>query len=228
MTSTPDEIVTASREPALAALHEITPASTVGPFAGHTVEESGALSLRFENRLPGYPGWYWTVSVAQLDDAEPSVLEVELMPGESALLAPDWVPWAERLADYRAHQAELAEQAAAAGVETEDSDADDDADADARAAAWSLTSVRVAKSPDGLDLDGLLDRIESELRDAPSREQWAMNETLAYIGIHHPALRERALEIGERLQVLADHPTPPNCTSPFAPLWIAEMVRRKG
>jgi 3-methyladenine DNA glycosylase AlkD len=104
----------------------------------------------------------------------------------------------------------------------------DDADADARAAAWSLTSVRVAKSPDGLDLDGLLDRIDRELRDAPSREQWAMNETLAYIGIHHPALRERALEIGERLQVLADHPTPPNCTSPFAPLWIAEMVRRKG
>ena len=104
----------------------------------------------------------------------------------------------------------------------------DDADADARAAAWSLTSVRVAKDPSGLDLDGLLDRIERELRDAPSREQWAMNETLAYIGIHHPALRERALEIGERLQVLADYPTPPNCTSPFAPLWIAEMVRRQG
>lgn len=104
----------------------------------------------------------------------------------------------------------------------------DDADADARAAAWSLTSVRVVKDPSGLDLDGLLDRIERELRDAPSREQWAMNETLAYIGIHHPALRERALEIGERLQVLADYPTPPNCTSPFAPLWIAEMVRRQG
>ncbi|HTN55392.1 MAG TPA: DNA alkylation repair protein [Microbacterium sp.] len=103
----------------------------------------------------------------------------------------------------------------------------DDADADARAAAWSLTSVRVAKSPDGLDLDRLLDRIERELRDAPPREQWAMNETLAYIGIHHPALRERAVAIGERLQVLADYPTPPNCTSPFAPAWIAEMVRRQ-
>lgn len=104
----------------------------------------------------------------------------------------------------------------------------DDADADARAAAWSLTSVRVAKSPDGLDLDGLLDRIERELKDAPSREQWAMNETLAHLGIHHPALRERAVAIGERLQVLADYPTPPNCTSPFAPIWIAEMVRRQG
>ncbi|MFB7844277.1 DNA alkylation repair protein [Microbacterium sp. NPDC056052] len=104
----------------------------------------------------------------------------------------------------------------------------DDADADARAAAWSLTSARVAKSPEGLDLDALLDRIERELADAPAREQWAMNETLAYIGIHHPALRDRAIAIGERLQVLADYPTPPNCTSPFAPLWIAEMVRRQG
>jgi len=104
----------------------------------------------------------------------------------------------------------------------------DDPDADARAAAWSLTSVRVAKKPEGLDLNGLLDRIERELRDAPTREQWAMNETLAHLGIHHPALRERAVAIGERLQVLADYPTPPNCTSPFAPLWIAEMVRRQG
>ena len=102
----------------------------------------------------------------------------------------------------------------------------DDADADARAAAWSLTTARVVKKPAGLDLDGLLDRIERELTGAPAREQWAMNETLANIGIQHPTLRERALEIGNRLQVLADYPTPPNCTSPFAPAWIAEMVRR--
>ena len=103
----------------------------------------------------------------------------------------------------------------------------DDPDADARAAGWSLTSMRVQKRPEGLDLDALLDRIERELRDAPAREQWAMNETLAHIGIHHPALRDRAIEIGERLQVLADYPVPPNCTSPFAPAWINEMVRRQ-
>ncbi|WP_417555557.1 DUF3027 domain-containing protein [Microbacterium sp.] len=133
MISTPDELAAATREIALAALHEITPASTIGPAAGYTVEPSGALSLRFENRLPGYPGWYWTVSVAQLDDAEPTVLETELMPGDSALLAPDWVPWTERLAEYRAHQAELAAAAAAEGTESDETDADvdsDDADAD--------------------------------------------------------------------------------------------------
>ena len=40
------------------------------------------------------------------------------------------------------------------------------------------------------------------------------------------ARRDRAKDIGERLEVLKDYPTPPNCTSPFAPLWIDEMVRR--
>lgn len=104
----------------------------------------------------------------------------------------------------------------------------DDADPTVAAAAWSLTSVRVVKDPAGLDLDRLLDLIEAQMKDAPARPQWSMNETLAQIGIHHPDLRERALAIGDRLQVLADYPTAPGCTSPFAPIWIGEMVRRAG
>lgn len=102
----------------------------------------------------------------------------------------------------------------------------DDADPTVEAAAWSLTSVRIVKDADGLDLDHLLDLIEKKMKDAPPRPQWAMNEALAQIGIHHPSHRARALAIGERLQVLADYPTAPGCTSPFAPIWIGEMVRR--
>jgi len=94
-------------------------------------------------------------------------------------------------------------------------------------AGWALTSDRVARAPDGLDLTGLLDRIEADMRDAPERLQWAMNECLATIGIHHPELRARAIDIGERLEVLKDYPTPAGCTSPFAPVWIGEMVRRQ-
>ncbi|MFS0853212.1 DNA alkylation repair protein [Microbacterium sp. 179-I 3D4 NHS] len=101
-----------------------------------------------------------------------------------------------------------------------------DPDPTVDAAAWALTSVRVVKDPEGLDLDHLLDLIEARMKDAAPRPQWAMNETLAQIGIHHPRLRPRALAIGERLQVLADYPTAPGCTSPFAPTWITEMVRR--
>jgi 3-methyladenine DNA glycosylase AlkD len=94
-------------------------------------------------------------------------------------------------------------------------------------AGWQLTTERVAKKPDGLDLAGLLDVIEARMRDALERLQWAMNHCLAQIGIEQPALRARAIDIGERLEVLKDYPTPPNCTSPFAPIWIAEMVRRR-
>jgi len=95
-------------------------------------------------------------------------------------------------------------------------------------AGWALTTDRVAKRPEGLDLPGLLDIIETEMRGAPDRLQWAMNHCLAQIGIEHAEHRARALDIGERLEVLKDYPTPPNCTSPFAPIWINEMVRRAG
>jgi len=95
-------------------------------------------------------------------------------------------------------------------------------------AGWALTTDRVAKQPDGLDLSGLLDLIGAEMKDAPGRLQWAMNHCLAQIGIDHPQHRARALAIGERLEVLKDYPTPPNCTSPYAPVWITEMVRRQG
>ena len=94
-------------------------------------------------------------------------------------------------------------------------------------AGWALTSERVTKNPEGLDLPGLLDTIEAEMKEAPDRLQWAMNNCLAQIGITHPELRARAIGIGERLEVLKDYPTPPNCTSPFAPIWITEIVRRQ-
>ncbi|MFC9887015.1 DNA alkylation repair protein [Streptomyces pilosus] len=95
------------------------------------------------------------------------------------------------------------------------------------AAGWALTTERVAKKPEGLDLAGLLDVVESEMKEAPDRLQWAMNHCLAQIGIDHAEYRARAIGIGERLEVLKDYPTSPGCTSPFAPVWIGEMVSRQ-
>ncbi|OKI49661.1 DNA alkylation repair protein [Micromonospora sp. CB01531] len=94
-------------------------------------------------------------------------------------------------------------------------------------AGWALTTERVTKKPEGLDLAGLLDVIEAEMKDAPDRLQWAMNECLGHIGIEHAEYRARAVAIGERLEVLKDYPTSAGCTSPFAPIWINEMVRRQ-
>ncbi|MBP5801387.1 DUF3027 domain-containing protein [Microbacterium maritypicum] len=165
MTSKPDADarLIAAHDLALAALAEITPASTVGPAAGYLAEEDGSVSLRFQNRLPGYPGWFWTVTVARVEGEEPTVLEIELLPGDGALLAPEWVPWAERLAEYRAHQVELAEAAAAAGDDVaigdealvgeglDDDDLDDDDLDDGEA------DILHAGDLDGVDIDELDD-----------------------------------------------------------------------
>ncbi|MBX3096328.1 MAG: DNA alkylation repair protein [Fimbriimonadaceae bacterium] len=92
---------------------------------------------------------------------------------------------------------------------------------------WSLTASRVAKNPEGLDLPGLLDRIESEMGDAPYDKAWTMNYTLAEIGINFPEHRDRAMTIGEKIGAFRDYPVSKGCTSPFAPIWITEMVKRQ-
>jgi 3-methyladenine DNA glycosylase AlkD len=95
-------------------------------------------------------------------------------------------------------------------------------------AGWDLTAERVAKSPEGLDLPALLDRIESEMGSADPVVQWTMNSALAEIGIHFPKLRKRAIAIGEKLGIYRDYPVSKGCTSPFAPIWINFMVSRRG
>jgi 3-methyladenine DNA glycosylase AlkD len=95
-------------------------------------------------------------------------------------------------------------------------------------AGWDLTSERIGKNPDGLDLSALLNRIENEMADAAPEVQWTMNFCLAGIGIHFPNHRERAIAIGEKLGIYRDYPVSKGCTSPFAPIWISEMVRRQG
>ncbi len=94
-------------------------------------------------------------------------------------------------------------------------------------AGWSQTAGRVVKSPEGLDLPALLDRIESEMGRAASEVQWTMNCCLAEIGIHFPDHRKRALAIGETLGIYRDYPVSKGCTSPFAPIWINAMVSRQ-
>ncbi len=92
--------VTAAEREAIArsGLAEITPAGTFGDFISETEEGEGVYTLLFAATMGGYPGWHWTVSVAELPDSAPTVLEAELLPGDGSLLAPEWVPWSERLA----------------------------------------------------------------------------------------------------------------------------------
>jgi len=101
---------------ALAALNEITTPETIGALVSSTVEEDGTLTLRYASELAGYPAWQWNVSMAMLEGSAPSVLEAELIPTEGALLAPEWVPWSVRLAEFL----EAQKAAAAAGIELDE------------------------------------------------------------------------------------------------------------
>ncbi len=94
-------------------------------------------------------------------------------------------------------------------------------------AGWNLTASRVSQNPDGLDLLALLDRIEKELPKARPEVQWTMNNTLAAIGIHHPALRQRAVAIGEQIGLYRDWPVSKGCIPPYVPVWVNEMVQRQ-
>lgn len=141
---------------ARSALLETTPASTIGPEWTAVVAADSAVSVLFPCTMSGYPGWNWTVTLSLLGDERPSVLEVELLPGEGALLAPEWVPWSDRLAEYNTAQ-ELAEEEAARALEAEedDSEDEDDEESDETLEETDLTD----------DLDDVLDGVEFEETD---------------------------------------------------------------
>lgn len=98
---------------------------SVGEFVSVIDEGENVSTFLFESKLKGYVGWLFSVSIFS-DGEDTSVSEVNLMPGENALLAPNWVPWSERLADYKALQAELEAQAAAEAAEAAETEVEDE------------------------------------------------------------------------------------------------------
>ena len=94
-----DAILAAAAELAREALGEIAEPHTIGVHIGMTMVQDLLGMHFFECRAPGYRGWYWGASVARVADSEHvTVCETNLLPGPQALLAPEWVPYADRLA----------------------------------------------------------------------------------------------------------------------------------
>lgn len=94
-------------------------------------------------------------------------------------------------------------------------------------AGWNLTAERISKSPEGIDIPKILNRLESEMGNADSLVQWTMNFALGATGINFPEYRERAIAIGHKLGIYKDYPVSKGCTSPFVPIWIETMVQRQ-
>ena len=72
--------------------------SGVGAYIGVTAEDDCTATHHFEATLPGYRGWQWAVVVATDPDYDhATVSESALLPGPDALVAPEWVPWDQRI-----------------------------------------------------------------------------------------------------------------------------------
>jgi Protein of unknown function (DUF3027) len=83
---------------ARAAIIEFSGENTVGEYLGASFEDPTAATHRFLADMPGYRGWQWAVVVAACPGAtHATISEVVLVPGPTALLAPKWVPWQERV-----------------------------------------------------------------------------------------------------------------------------------
>lgn len=83
---------------ARAAAQEEAGDEPVGAYVSHHIEDEAAVTHLFEADKPGYHGWRWAVTVASAGhDTDITVSEVVLLPGPSALVAPEWIPWQNRV-----------------------------------------------------------------------------------------------------------------------------------
>jgi hypothetical protein len=94
----PDAVCAAAVDLAYAAAVETAAEMGVGEHLGLKAEDERVVSHTFACLHPGYQGWRWSVTLARASRAKaPTVNEVVLLPGDDAVLAPDWVPWVERI-----------------------------------------------------------------------------------------------------------------------------------
>lgn len=157
-TGKPDAFLAASVDVARAAVEGIAPAEQIGEHLGAKSEGDRLVTHLFESKLPGYGGWQWYAVLTRNSRSKVvTVDELGLLPSEDSILAPEWVPWAER-------------------VRPEDAQQDDDADAPAgdapaadapRDTADDDAATSDAGTPDG-DPDEAVTSGEEPAVDGPS------------------------------------------------------------
>ncbi|MHC6594535.1 DUF3027 domain-containing protein [Arthrobacter sp. C152] len=148
-TGKPDAFLAAAVDAARTAIEGITPAATIGPHLAAKSEGDRLVTHLFESRLPGYAGWQWYAVLTRNSRSKVvTVNELGLLPSEDSILAPEWVPWAERVRPEDAQEPEqepeseagtpgtveasepAADVAAPAAEDAPETDKDDDGPAD--------------------------------------------------------------------------------------------------
>jgi len=94
----PDEICAQAVDLARAAATEVAGPDYVGEHLGVDAEEDRVVTHMFACLDPAYRGWRWAVTLTRASRAKAAtVSESVLLPGHESILAPEWVPWRERL-----------------------------------------------------------------------------------------------------------------------------------
>jgi len=93
-----DAVLTAAVDLARAAAEELAEPGHVGEHLGAEADGERLVTHYFDCLNPAYRGWRWAVTVSRVPRSKTvTIAEAVLLPGSDALLAPDWVPWSERL-----------------------------------------------------------------------------------------------------------------------------------
>lgn len=81
-----------------AALEDARDPKFVGELVSIDQEDERIATYLFESSLPGYAGWRWAVTVTRVDELSPvTISDVVLLPGADSLLAPEWIPYKDRI-----------------------------------------------------------------------------------------------------------------------------------
>jgi hypothetical protein len=145
-TGKPDAVLAAAVDVARAAIEGIAPAEQIGAHLAAKSEGDRLVTHLFESRLPGYGGWQWYAVLTRNSRSKVvTVNELGLLPSADSILAPEWVPWAERV---RPEDEQGEEEPAAAPARPEDAAA-----AGPAAAAAGVDAASGADVPDGAPAD---------------------------------------------------------------------------
>ena len=126
-----DAVLEGAVDRARLGLLEVAPEPQVGRHVSATIDGERLVTHRFEAFVPGYSGWQWYATVARVSRSkEVTVCEVGLLPGAAALLAPEWLPWSERVRpeDSQPEDGTVPAAAGIGGVPGESPEADELAD----------------------------------------------------------------------------------------------------
>lgn len=94
----PDQVCAEAIDIARLAAEEVAGSGQVGAYLGAEADSDRVVTHLFACLSPAYVGWRWAVTVARASRSrQVTVSESLLLPGPDSLLAPQWVPWTERV-----------------------------------------------------------------------------------------------------------------------------------